>query len=115
MLFDSIMKCDIDIRKDLYDNIVLSGGNTMFKGMEIRLRNELRHFRKTSVIVDGYIRKYFKNNDHECKFASQDVMDIIYSGYDQFKICCTCRKKYISMDWWFYIVFIVYVYGNVDL
>ena len=25
--FNSIMKCDIDIRKDLYANTVLSGGN----------------------------------------------------------------------------------------
>jgi actin, other eukaryote len=30
--FNSIMKCDVDIRKDLYNNIVLSGGTTMFEG-----------------------------------------------------------------------------------
>jgi len=29
--YDSIMKCDVDIRKDLYGNIVLSGGTTMFE------------------------------------------------------------------------------------
>jgi len=28
--FQSIMKCDVDIRKDLYANVVLSGGTTMF-------------------------------------------------------------------------------------
>ena len=28
----SIMKCDVDIRKDLYANVVLSGGTTMFPG-----------------------------------------------------------------------------------
>lgn len=28
--FNSIMKCDVDIRKELYSNIVLSGGTTMF-------------------------------------------------------------------------------------
>merc|ERR1711892_129040 len=27
--FQSIMKCDVDIRKDLYGNVVLSGGTTM--------------------------------------------------------------------------------------
>ena len=31
--YNSIMKCDVDIRKDLYANIVLSGGTTMFPGM----------------------------------------------------------------------------------
>ena len=28
--YNSIMKCDVDIRKDLYANTVLSGGTTMF-------------------------------------------------------------------------------------
>merc|ERR1711959_650448 len=31
--FQSIMKCDVDIRKDLYANVVLSGGTTMFTGI----------------------------------------------------------------------------------
>jgi actin len=29
----SIMKCDVDVRKDLYANIVLSGGTTRFEGI----------------------------------------------------------------------------------
>lgn len=40
-LFDSIMKCDIDVRKDLYANIVLSGGTTMFQGLPERLEKEI--------------------------------------------------------------------------
>jgi len=39
--FNSIQKCDIDIRKDLYSNIVLSGGTTMFPGIEERLTQEI--------------------------------------------------------------------------
>jgi actin-related protein len=39
--FDSIMKCDLDIRKDLYKNVVLSGGTTMFPGIEERMTKEL--------------------------------------------------------------------------
>ena len=35
------MKCDVDIRKDLYSNIVLSGGTTMFPGIAERLTKEL--------------------------------------------------------------------------
>ena len=30
--YNSIMKCDVDIRKDLYANTVLSGGTTMYPG-----------------------------------------------------------------------------------
>jgi actin-related protein len=33
--FNSIMKCDIDIRKDLYANTVLSGGNNFFVERQI--------------------------------------------------------------------------------
>ena len=35
------MKCDVDIRKDLYSNIVLSGGTTMFPGIGERMTKEL--------------------------------------------------------------------------
>jgi actin beta/gamma 1 len=34
--YNSIMKCDVDIRKDLYGNIVLSGGTTMYPGIADR-------------------------------------------------------------------------------
>ncbi|KAK8899026.1 hypothetical protein M9Y10_001323 [Tritrichomonas musculus] len=40
-LNDSILKCDIDIRKDLYSNIVLSGGSTMFEGLPERIEMEI--------------------------------------------------------------------------
>jgi len=40
--FNSIQKCDIDIRKDLFNNIVLSGGTTMFKNLDTRLLNEIK-------------------------------------------------------------------------
>ena len=39
--FQTVMKCDIDIRKDLYANIVMSGGTTMFPGIAERMTKEL--------------------------------------------------------------------------
>jgi len=39
--YNSIMKCDVDIRKDLYGNVVLSGGSTMFPGIAERMNKEL--------------------------------------------------------------------------
>jgi len=39
--FQTIMKCDVDIRRDLYANIVLSGGTTMFPGIAERMTKEL--------------------------------------------------------------------------
>jgi len=41
LTFSSIMKCDVDIRKDLYANTVMSGGTTMFNQIDQRLKDEL--------------------------------------------------------------------------
>ena len=39
--FQSITKCDVDIREDLYGNVVLSGGTTMFAGIGERMTKQL--------------------------------------------------------------------------
>lgn len=38
---DQAPRCDVDIRKDLYANVVLSGGTTMFQGIGERMTKEL--------------------------------------------------------------------------
>ncbi|KAL0907387.1 hypothetical protein M5K25_021795 [Dendrobium thyrsiflorum] len=56
--YNSIMKCDVDIRKDLYGNIVLSGGSTMFAGIADRMSKEISALapeRKYSVWIGGSI------------------------------------------------------------
>ena len=40
--YDSIQKCDIDIKKDLYNCIILSGGTTMFNGLPERLTKDMK-------------------------------------------------------------------------
>ncbi len=40
-IYNAIMKCQIDIRKDLYGNIVLAGGSSMFPGIADRLQKEM--------------------------------------------------------------------------
>ncbi|XP_061458246.1 actin-1-like isoform X3 [Rhineura floridana] len=42
MVFNSIMKCDIDVRRDLYGNILLSGGSTLFCGLDERILKEMQ-------------------------------------------------------------------------
>lgn len=41
IIINSIAKCDLDVKKELYSNIVLSGGTTMFKNIESRLHKEI--------------------------------------------------------------------------
>ena len=37
----SINECDLDVRKDLWENVILSGGNTVFENYPERLKKEL--------------------------------------------------------------------------
>ena len=39
--YNSIMKCDVDIRKDLYANTVLTGGTSMLPGIADRMQKEI--------------------------------------------------------------------------
>ena len=59
--YNSIMKCDVDIRKDLYGNIVLSGGTTMFPGIADRMSREITALAPSSMkikVVAPPERKY---------------------------------------------------------
>eukprot|EP01084_Bolivina_argentea_P274662 468210_1 len=49
MLYDSIQKCDNFIKNDLYENIVLCGGSTLFEGFPERVQKELKRLTDSSV------------------------------------------------------------------
>merc|ERR1712053_16449 len=61
LTYDSIQKCDVDIRRDLYTNTVLSGGSTMFPNIDKRLNKEITALAPSAVkvkIVAPPERKY---------------------------------------------------------
>lgn len=41
ILYNSIMKCDVALRQDLFANIVLAGGTSLFPGIAQRLKQEI--------------------------------------------------------------------------
>jgi len=51
LTFNSIMKCDVDIRKDLYANTVMSGGTTMYTGLSERLNKEIKNLAPASMVI----------------------------------------------------------------
>ncbi len=59
--YNSIMKCDIDIRRSLFGNVVMSGGTTMYAGIAERVHKEIAtlapHGMKVKVIAPPE-RKY---------------------------------------------------------
>merc|ERR1712173_81575 len=51
LTFSSIMKCDVDIRKDLYGNVVMSGGTTMYQGHPERVQKEVKALAPDSMTI----------------------------------------------------------------
>lgn len=51
MVVDSISMTDIDIRKDLFQNVVLTGGNSCFKGFTERLQRQIPEIAPQNVRV----------------------------------------------------------------
>merc|ERR1712215_33967 len=59
--YTSIMNCDIDIRKDLFANNVLSGGTTMYPGIADRMQKEITALAPSTIkikIIAPPERKY---------------------------------------------------------
>lgn len=51
MVYNGINNCDIDVRRTLYENILLSGGSTMFQGMKERLCQDVQALANPNVSV----------------------------------------------------------------
>ena len=61
--YEAIEKCDIDIKKEIYNCIVLSGGSSIFQGLEERFIKEIKNLVNNEMknevkIVTGNDKKY---------------------------------------------------------
>mmetsp|Transcript_60327 Transcript_60327/g.99561 ORF Transcript_60327/g.99561 Transcript_60327/m.99561 type:complete len:154 (-) Transcript_60327:36-497(-) len=73
LICDSIAKCNPDIREQLWNNIVLNGGNTIFEGFPQRLLKELnKREPDRSVLVDAFVRRHWTQER-----LSEDVMHLL--------------------------------------
>lgn len=60
-MVDSINRADLDLRRNLFSNIVLSGGTTLCKGFGDRLLNEVKKIALKDIKIKIYAppeRKY---------------------------------------------------------
>merc|ERR1711862_433203 len=88
--FQTIMRCDVDIRKDLYANIVLSGGTTMFPGISERMSKEVTALAPASIkvkIVAPPERKY-----------SCGLEDPFLLLCPPSKVCGSARRNMMNLD-----------------
>ncbi|KAJ7116695.1 actin family [Mycena epipterygia] len=86
-IHNAIHRCDVDLRKELYGNIVLSGGSTMFPGMDERIRKELSLLAPPSLTTE--IRVYAPP---ERKYAAWIGGSILSSLSTFKKIWCSAEE-----------------------
>lgn len=87
LILDSLIKCPIDTRRSLAENILLTGGTTMLAGFKHRLMSELHELRKLPKYKDKLAIETFKFHSPPAKenyvawlggaiFGSLDVVHI---------------------------------------
>jgi actin-related protein len=65
MVADAIVKSDLDIRKELYNNIVVAGGNTLIPGLVERVQKQVPEIAPPNVKV-----KVITHMPNERKFSA---------------------------------------------
>ena len=80
----AIQQCDIDLRKELYYNILLSGGNAMIKGLSERLTAVLKKKRGALLADIRVLPK--QNEDDENKENRIKKYDIKFAVWDGGKV-----------------------------
>ncbi|KRY77563.1 Actin-5C [Trichinella pseudospiralis] len=93
----SIMKCDVDLRKKLYENIILSGGSTMFPGIGKRMKKEIKALAPERVNVNIHIppeRKYLVwiGGSNMASLDAFQNMWVFYKDYEEYGSAIVHRK-----------------------
>lgn len=86
VVVDSINRVDLDLRKSLFSNVILSGGSTLYTGYGARLLNEVKKLALKDVKIKIYAppeRKY-----------STWIGGSILAGLNTFKKMCVTAEEY---------------------
>lgn len=105
--YNSIMKCDLDIRKDLYGNIVMSGGTTMYSGISDRMQKEVSRNKRWEIYVDGHVLMC----SYDVLLTDHCSCSFLHEGQDR----CSTRAKVLRLDRWIHSRFAIHLPADVDL
>ncbi|XP_028395626.1 actin, cytoplasmic-like [Dendronephthya gigantea] len=86
--YNSIMRCDVDIRKDLFANIVLSGGSNMFPGIADRMQKEITLLAPPTMKI-----KVIADASPERKYSTW-IGGSILASLSSFKKMCISKAEY---------------------
>ena len=86
--YEIIQKCDKNLQKKLYNNIILSGGNSLFKGLPERFTQELKK------LVDKSMKNEIKVIANKWRKYSTWIGGSILSQGQEFKNNLISKKEY---------------------
>ncbi|XP_066278940.1 uncharacterized protein [Branchiostoma lanceolatum] len=85
---DTVMKCDMDLRRELFSNIVLSGGTTLLQGLPERLEKEL-----CSIVPSSLARSVQVVQPQDRKYLVWKGGAVL-AGMDQFRQAWISQQEY---------------------
>ena len=92
IVFNSIMGCDIDLRRNLFANILLAGGSTMIKGFSDRLQREISLLAPENVLI-GIDHRYCDNYGKRGSFSAW-LGGAVLSSLSSFNDCWLTKEEY---------------------
>lgn len=94
LIFNTIMKSDINVRKEYFSKIVLSGGTTMFPGFSTRLQKDLRQLYLDQVL------KGDKSREKNYKVEVEDPPQRQHMVYLGASILAEAHEEQGNSPWW---------------
>ena len=99
MVDDAIQSCPIEYRIKLYENVVLSGGSTLFTGFDTRLQSQVQK------ILDQRMAHYNNISGKEDSMSCQVAQNIVQryavwfggsvlGSHQNFPMLCKSREMY---------------------
>lgn len=94
MIAKSIASCSVDLRKELYGNIILAGGNCMLKGMTERITTEM----KKSAAANSNSSASNNNNNHHSS-SNHNITNSTYNALNGLKVARTAWADSSTAVW----------------
>ena len=90
ILADSINKTNVDMKKQLYNSILLSGGSMKMKGMKERMHKEIKKLSPKNVKV----RLYTPTNPDNCAWIGANIISSMEISKDMW----ISQKEWLETD-----------------
>ncbi|KZC14804.1 Actin-related protein 10 [Dufourea novaeangliae] len=98
MILDAILKCPIDTRRPLAENIILIGGTTMSKGFASRLKSELLTLLKSNLYSDKLKIQVFKFHTAPSKPNYTAWLGGAIFGTIDLPLRCVSKENYLKSN-----------------